>query len=157
MKFIVGLLLGAALASSPTQAQIMVAQPQANQNTQPTVAPAPQLQAVEIDKDAVIRRLHDDNARLKAENASLQDENASLSARIAAMTSLGGSEVHAYCPNSTTSRNTAGAESSCADLGGYTCESVSGLCRTRCQTTDMCAPGWTCDTGIEQCVNTSGG
>ena len=38
-----------------------------------------------------------------------------------------------YCPTpaQTISRNTAGAETNCADAGGYMCEPVSGLCRTQ--------------------------
>ncbi len=110
----------------------------------------PQLQAAVIDKDAIIKRLREQNAQLRQENAELK-------ARIESMTVLGGSEVHAYCSDNLTSRNTAGVEVACRNEGGFTCEAVSGLCHTSCQTSLMCAPGWTCDTGAQQCINTSGG
>lgn len=110
----------------------------------------PSVDAAQIDQAAL------EKAALERENKRLREENAQLKKRLDDMTSLGGSEVHAYCPDRETSRNTAGAESSCAGAGGYTCEPVSGLCRTSCQTTDMCAAGYTCDTGAQQCVYTAG-
>jgi hypothetical protein len=110
----------------------------------------PQLQAAVIDKDAIIKRLRDQNAQLRKENAELK-------ARIESMTTLGGSEVHAYCSDGGTSRNTAGVEVACEHAGGFTCEAVSGLCRTSCQDSGMCAAGWTCDTAAQQCIYTSGG
>jgi hypothetical protein len=92
---------------------------------------------------------------LKRENARLQAENADLKAQLDGYRVLGGSQVHAYCAagSNTVSKNTAGAESNCANAG-YTCEPVSGQCRNSCQTSDMCAGGFTCDTGIQQCVRT---
>lgn len=124
----------------------------------PTVArPATAGPMLELDQKAINQQLTQRNRQLREEIASLREQNANLQARINEFTRLGGSAVHAYCPTNTTSRNTAGATANCANLGGYTCEAVSGLCRTKCETTDMCAPGWTCDTGVQQCVNTSGG
>ena len=112
------------------------------------LAPRPNAQVMEIDQQAL------EKAKLERENAKLREENAALKKRVDDLTTLGGSEVHAYCATPGTSRNTAGAESECRDNGGYMCEPVSGLCRTSCQTTNMCAGGWTCDTGIQQCVHT---
>lgn len=112
------------------------------------MAPRPATAAAQIDQEAMER------TRLERENARLKEENAALKKRIDDLTTLGGSEVHAYCANPGTSRNTAGAESECRDNGGYMCEPVSGLCRTSCQTSDMCAGGWTCDTSVQQCVRT---
>jgi len=125
------------------------------------MAPAPidhpALQATELDQDALERRrLEKENRQLRAENDRLKAENAELSGRVENFSKLGGSEVHAYCADGQTSRNTAGAQSDCT-RSGYQCEPVSGLCRTSCQTTDMCAAGWVCDTGIQQCVVPSGG
>ena len=157
MKLLPGIFLGTIFLCSPALADILLAQPPTDQAVQPAAAVEPQLQVAEIDKDAVIKRLRDQNAQLREKIATLDQENAELKGRIEAMTSLGGSEVHAYCSDTITSRNTAGAEAVCRDAGGFTCEAVSGLCRTSCQTTDMCAPGWTCDTEIQQCINTSGG
>ena len=94
------------------------------------------------------QKLEADNRKLREENERLRQENEGFKA-------LGGSQVHAYCPNPGTSRNTAGAESDCKSAG-YNCEPVSGLCRTSCQTSDMCAGGFTCDTGAQRCVYTAG-
>lgn len=113
------------------------------------VAPRHATPVAQIDEQAL------ELSRLQHENARLKEENAALKQRIDAMTSLGGSEVRAYCPQADAlriSRNTAGAESNCA-LGGYLCEPVSGLCRTSCQTSDMCAAGFVCDTSVQQCIN----
>lgn len=99
--------------------------------------------------------LQQEIAALKRENARLEAENAALKSQVEGYSVLGGSQVHAYCAagSNTMSRNTAGAESNCANAG-YTCEPVSGQCRTSCQTSDMCAGGFTCDTGAQQCVRT---
>ena len=167
------LLAGAAQAqiyqvAQPTQSTqaATVKRPQAAQpataarpaNVAPAMArPAAAGPNLELDQKAINQQLTQRIKQLREENASLREQNAKLQARINEFTRLGGSEVHAYCPTGTTSRNTAGATADCASLGGYTCEEVSGLCRTQCQTTDMCAPGWTCDTGAQQCVYTGGG
>jgi hypothetical protein len=104
------------------------------------VEPVAPVQAAEVDKDAVI-------ARLREKNRELSEENARLRARINDMTTLGGSEVRAYCASSSESRNTAGASESC---GAYTCNQTSGLCRDRCTTsndcdsTARCSPEGTC-------------
>ena len=110
---------------------------------------APNVQAAQVDP-AVIEK-----ARLERENRKLKEENAALKKQVDDFTALGGSNVHAYCPagSPTISRNTSGAETDCGD-SGYTCEAVSGLCHTTCQTSDMCAGGFTCDTAAQQCVRT---
>jgi len=116
---------------------------------QPRAAAQVNTQAAQIDEAAMEKtRLERENKRLKAENEALQK-------RIDEFTRLGGSQVHAYCPadNPNLSRNTSGAENNCG-AAGYTCEPVSGQCRTSCQTSDMCAGGFTCDTGAQQCVRT---
>lgn len=86
-------------------------------------------------------------------NKKLRAELDAANGRLGEMTRLGGSLVHAYCPADQpyTSRNTAGAASDCG-AAGYACEPVSGLCRTSCQTSDMCSSGFVCDTGAQQCV-----
>lgn len=120
----------------PTSAQTM-------QAIRPTVAPSA-VQTVVIDYQAQYKQEREKNAQLRAENDALKQQ-------IAGFTALGGSRVMAYCENPATSRNTSGASNNCA-AAGYNCESVSGLCRTTCQTSDMCAGGFVCDTGIQQCV-----
>jgi hypothetical protein len=96
------------------------------------------------------------NKKLRETNVALRNENATLKQRLEELTSHGGSQVHAYCANPATSRSTAGDEADCA-ASGNTCEPVSGLCRTTCQSSDMCAGGYTCDTGAQRCVYTAGG
>lgn len=120
-----------------------------NLQIQPIKMAQPAAQATQIDTAAI------EKTRLERENARLREENSALKQRVDAMTSLGGSEVKAYCPvgNPGISRNTAGAESNCAQAG-YNCEPVSGLCRTSCQTSDMCAANFTCDTAAQQCIRT---
>jgi|GEM_PF-2753833 len=144
------------------QAQMMPTMPM-NPPSKPVHAEAPapidrpELQGLELDQDALERqRLKRENHELRAENDRLKAENAELSGRVDNFSKLGGSEVRAYCADGQTSRNTAGAQSDCT-RSGYQCEPVSGLCRTSCQTTDMCAAGSVCDTGIQQCVVPGGG
>lgn len=93
------------------------------------------------------------HAKEVEKNRKLRGELDAANGRIGEMTRLGGSLVQAYCPvdQPYTSRNTAGAESNCG-AAGYACEPVSGLCRTSCQTSDMCSVGFVCDTGAQQCV-----
>lgn len=98
------------------------------------VAPRPATQATQIDEEAM------EKARLQRENARLKEENAVLKQRIEAMTSLGGSEVRAYCAAPNVSKNTAGAENNCAE-SGYSCDDVSGMCNTRCNSAKECAGG----------------
>jgi len=130
-------LLTAALAQAQTLQTIKIA-PLA----QPAAATA------QIDQEALARQ------KLESENKKLREENAALKQRLENFTSLGGSEVHAYCPSKTTSRNTAGAETNCA-AGGYECEPVSGLCKTSCTTSgDTCSFGFTCGPS-NQCVATA--
>lgn len=111
-----------------------------NPNTAATVDPAtdPTLARAEID-------------RLQRKNSELTQTIADLRNRLDETTRPGGALVHAYCSSQTQSRNTAGASADCTDAG-YTCEPVSGMCRTSCQTSDQCSPGFLCDTGIERCV-----
>jgi len=134
-----------------------VQNPRAQQNTQ-KVAPAasPAINAAVVDEHAVNQQLREKINAMKRENDALRAENASLKSRLNEYTSKTGSEVHAYCENPDTSRNTAGASTDC-NRSGYVCDAVSGLCKTSCQTTDMCAVGWVCDTPVQQCVPAGGG
>lgn len=76
----------------------------------------------------------------RARNQQLREENGSLRTTLAAWTSKGGSLVHAYCETPTRSASSAGASNDCA-ASGYTCEPVSGLCRTSAANSDQCAAG----------------
>jgi hypothetical protein len=137
---------------APATAPVQQAPAQADDATQ--VAPqADAAVANAIDREAL---LDAQNKKLRESNNALKAENASLKEQLAALTSHGGSNVHAWCPSGTTSRNTAGDEADCA-ASGNTCEPVSGLCRTTCQSSDMCAGGYTCDVGAQRCVYTAGG
>jgi hypothetical protein len=132
------------------------------QPMRPMPAPTPTAQAApieahtaELEASKKISALEHDVKRLETENADLKAKNTDLQGQVTGFSTLGGSLVHAYCPadNNVTSKNTAGAQADCG-AAGYTCEPVSGLCRTSCQTSDMCAPRFTCDTGKQQCVRT---
>jgi hypothetical protein len=142
------------LASLAASLCLFVAGAQAQTMMQPIkiqqVQPAPNVgQVAQVDQAAL------EKARLERENKKLREENAALRKQVDDFTALGGSNVHAYCPagQPNISRNTSGAEADCS-RAGYTCEPVSGQCRTSCQTSDMCAGGFTCDTGVQQCVRT---
>lgn len=110
---------------------------------EPVVAPV----QAQVDKDAVIQRLQENNRQLREENARLQS-------RIDAMTTLGGSEVRAYCASPSESRNTAGASDDC---GVYNCNEASGLCRDRCTSSNHCGPSARCDIPSGVCVVVPGG
>jgi hypothetical protein len=137
-------ILVAALVMSASAAHAQTAM-----RIQPLQTQAPANNIAQIDQAAM------EKAALERENKRLRDENAALKKQVGDLTSLGGAEVHAYCPAEAPniSRNTSGAEANCGSAG-YTCEPVSGQCRTSCQTSDMCAGGFTCDTGAQQCVRT---
>ena len=149
MKLKTMVFAGLFLAASVAMAQGMVAPPIKTLQVAPAAQPT---QLTLNTPEAIAAR---EIAQLKRENARLQAENDQLKAKVQGYSVLGGSQVHAYCAagTNTVSKNTAGAENNCASAG-YTCEEVSGLCRTSCQTSNMCAGGFTCDTGIQQCVRT---
>jgi len=104
---------------------------------------SPQLsQALAIDWQAQYRKEVEKNQGLRGENDGLRHQ-------LAEYTRRGGSLVHAYCETRTVSRNTAGASNDCA-RDGYTCEPVSGLCRTSANDSDQCSDGFLLD--IDHCV-----
>jgi len=118
------------------------------QNVAPAMAPvaraaSPQLAHVlAIDYQAQYRKEVEKNTQLRGENDGLRQQ-------LAEMTRHGGSLVHAYCEAPTVSRNTAGARNDCAH-NGYTCEPVSGLCRTSANDSNQCSDGFLLD--IDHCV-----
>ena len=143
------LLAGLALAQNATPVQpVRTNAPVPAQRiapVQPTapVTTAPVAEELTVDTDVVdpqgtIDRLRAQNRTLRQENKRLKDDIARLDARITAFTTLGGSEVRAYCEAKDTSRNTAGASESC---GNFACNQVSGLCHTSCTLTSHCSTG----------------
>lgn len=115
------------------------------------VAPRQATAATQIDHEALER------TRLERENARLKEENAVLKQRIEALTTLGGAEVRAYCAAPNVSKNTAGAENNCAETG-YSCEEVSGLCNTRCNSAKECSGGgYNCNPETHTCTNSPTG
>jgi hypothetical protein len=143
-------LLSAGLLLAPFAPAQTVQRIQPIQTVQP--APAKDASSQLADRTAALEA---QNRKLRASNLALKEENAALRARVDAMTTRGGSAVRAYCPTDSTSMNTAGASADCGK-SGYNCDPVSGLCRTTCQTSDMCAGGFTCDVGAARCVYTGG-
>lgn len=121
--------LAASLCLVVAAAQAQTVQPI---RLQPIQSPAT-TQAAQIDQAALEKQ------RLERENKKLRDENAALKKQVDDFTALGGSNVHAYCANPTTSRNTSGAEQSCG--ANLKCDQVTGLCKTACTTTSDCAVG----------------
>lgn len=118
--------------------------PPAGRVVAPTArAVGPQLsQALAIDYQAQYRREVEKNQQLRGENDGLR-------LQLAEYTRRGGSLVHAYCETRTVSRNTAGASNDCA-RDGYTCEPVSGLCRTSANDSNQCSDGFLLD--VDHCV-----
>lgn len=114
-----------------------------------TQTAAQPLQVVETDPEKAA--LREELRKQRIENRRLEQERAALATQVYDFTALGGSNVHAYCPNPATSRNTSGAENNCA-AAGYNCDAVSGLCRNTCQTSDMCTPGFLCCPTKQACV-----
>ena len=66
---------------------------QTMQAIRPIQLATPATQAAQIDTAAMEKQ------RMERENAKLREENAALKQRVHEMTTLGGSQVHAYCPN----------------------------------------------------------
>jgi len=152
----VGSLLVTGLAQA--QYQPMPVQNPRTAQSAPRIAPAvsPAIGAAVIDEHAANQQLRTKINALQRENAALRAQNATLKSQLNEYTSKTGSEVHAYCEDPSISRNTAGASIDC-NRSGYVCDAVSGMCKTSCQTTDMCAVGWVCDTGVQQCIPAGGG
>jgi hypothetical protein len=113
---------------------------------------APVIRSVQIQPGAAVNQIDQyqicraDVERLREKVRKLEEDNAALVLQVRGYREKGGSLVHAYCPAPTTSRTTAGDQQDCA-ASGYTCEPVSGLCRTSCSVGGDCAVGYTCDTG----------
>lgn len=128
-------------ANQPRDLPMPTPQPQVES---PRTLPVPMRYTVKNDYAAMYKQEQQKNQQLTAENRSLEQ-------RLAQMTHPGGSLVHAYCDATDRySRNTAGAKSDCYATH-LTCESVSGLCRTSCQRSDDCEPGYICDTYDRRC------
>lgn len=136
-------MFAAALLAAPLSAQ-----------TLQTVRIAPPPIAAPPSADAAQSIVVDYKAKWEKERektAQLQSQLQGLSEQLAAYTGRGGSLVHAYCETPTLSRNTAGASNDCA-ASGYTCEPVSGLCRTSSNNSSECAAGYLYCATNSRCV-----
>jgi opacity protein-like surface antigen len=122
--------LAACLCLVVAAAQAQTMQPIKIQQLQPATNVG---QVAQVDQAAL------EKAKLERENKRLREENAALKKQVDDFTALGGSNVHAYCANETTSRNTSGAEQACG--ANLKCDQVTGLCKTACTTTSDCAVG----------------
>lgn len=129
-------------------AVVLLAAPAGAQNVvRPMVAPS-QINQIQIDYKAQWEKE-------RAKNAELRAENARLSAQLQEWTRKGGSLVHAYCATETMSANSTGARNDCA-ASGYTCEPVSGVCRTSASNSSECAAGRTWCVYGNRCVTSAG-
>lgn len=149
------LAIAALLVIVPAGAQVLRVVPRTPPPAVETVRPEG---ATRIDPAATPETARAEIDRLNARNRHLRDQyNHSLAdlqalrITLDEMTRAGGALVTARCAGDTLSTNTAGASEDCA-ASGYTCAPVSGLCRRSCQTSEMCAPGFLCDTSAERCV-----
>lgn len=102
----------------------------------------PNINTIQVDYKQQYEKEREKNQQLRTQNASLQSQ-------LDEWTRKGGSLVHAYCETPTISANSAGARNDCA-ASGYTCEPVSGMCRTMARSSDDCAPGFLMD--VDHCV-----
>lgn len=121
----------------------LLAGPVGAQSVRPMVAPS-NINQIQIDYKAQWEKE-------RAKNAELRAENARLSAQLQEWTRKGGSLVHAYCATGTVSANSAGARNDCA-ASGYTCEPVTGVCRTSASNSSECAAGRTWCVYGNRCV-----
>lgn len=138
------LVAGSATSQTPTMRLNRIPPPmiETTPNSESTVAQDPQEQIARLVREK--KALRDEIARNQADLQAMQ-------ARLDEMTHPGGSLVRAYC-DGTVSRNTAGASEDCT-RSGYACQPVNGLCHRECTGSDMCAPGFVCDTSVNRCVN----
>lgn len=125
-------------------------QPLVQQNQPQLQAQNADSQTLAVDWQKQAQELSSKNKALRAENDGLKTENADLKEQIRQLTSKGGKLVQAYCSTQTSSMNTAGESSDCGQ-SGYTCEPVSGLCRTSCQNSDMCSLDFRCNVEAGRC------
>ena len=139
------LLLASSLAWA--QAPVMQIQPLQVKPVQPAAASTqmtPSQLQLQTEEAVLKRRI----AELERENARLAQEKAALEKRVHDFTSLGGSEVHAYCSADTVSANTAGESRNC---GAFSCDRVTGQCMTSCkEASDCLGVGANCNAG--QCI-----
>ena len=132
------------------------------------VEPPPQVQAIQITPQdqqltfdvtndperakALIAKLRAKNRELRGQMALTLGDLQSLRTQLDEITRAGGSMVRAQCVSASLSRRTdGGGEENCA-ASGYMCASVEGTCHRQCTTSNMCAPGFLCDTSVSRCV-----
>ena len=141
--------LAAAILVTPALAQISPVRVQRPIAVQPVVqSPSDAQTSVDLMTPEQAR------AKIAELNREKRELNARLTEALATIESYsqkGGSLVHAYCENETTSRNTAGATEDCA-ASGYRCAEVEGTCRKSCNVTTDCAGYHVCDTAAHVCV-----
>lgn len=128
---------------------LLAAAPLAAQNVPNLQAIRPMVEAHAA--DAIVLDWKAEHDKAMAKNRQLRDENTGLRAQLDAWTSKGGALVHAYCETPGLSRNSAGASNDCT-TSGYTCEPVSGLCRTSAANSSECAAGYLWCVNGNRCI-----
>ena len=131
-------LIAPALAQSTTAVRPKMVPVAPISTAKPATTATPATVAAPADAAKVQPDYRAELEKARARNKQLRAENDTLRAQLAQWTSKGGSQVHAYCETPTLSANSAGARNDCA-TAGYTCEPVSGLCRTSAANGSQCA------------------
>jgi hypothetical protein len=133
-----GLLMAPALAQNPTAVRPKLLPVAPVSTAKPATAATPAKVAAPADAATVQPDYRAELEKARARNKQLRAENDTLRAQLVQWTSKEGSRVLAYCETPTMSANSAGARNDCASAG-YTCEPVSGLCRTSAANGSQCA------------------
>ena len=129
------LLVGCLLIAAPAHAQIQL-QRQVPVSRPPNAALAVDPQAVTAGR---VNQLTAQVKNLRNQVSQLQSQVRDLGAR----------QVSFQCTDPRTSSNGKGASEDCWP---YACETVQGVCRTQCTSSDQCVGGTVCDIPNRLCV-----
>ena len=101
---------------------------------------------------AAIEKLQSRNRELKGQMSVTLADLQAVRTQLDEITRAGGSLVRAQCASPALSRRTDGGGEENCHASGYVCGEVEGTCKRQCSTSNDCAPGFACDTGVARCV-----